>query len=413
MGRHTAASVKPIINHLLPAKQGFRLFQVCVAGVFILILAIFLFNYPAGLTPLKFAATITGLIFLSILNLIGINLAPSVKTTKQILLDWFFLIVSASLIFAVIIFGGQVDLAYLLSLVCIQADANQEVWPGGILFSVVILAAWLAFQLFYQIPLSIIIGREMALIVGVAFGLVVVTLLKRSVRQTQKTEAVLAELQEANQKLEDSLQKDKELVVAEERLRLARELHDSITQSLYSLSLYAEAASEQINSGHSDIASEHLKDLRETAQAALREMRLFIYELRKPSLENEGLSSALEKRLQAVEVRSKMEVEFQVEGDEKLLSEVSQKELYSIAVEALNNILKHAQANKTKVHLVFSQEFTLLEIQDDGIGFDLEATRSRGFGITGMKERANKIDAQLQIVSSPGDGTLIRVKFPK
>jgi len=413
MGRHTAASVKPIINHLLPAKQGFRLFQVCVAGVFILILAIFLFNYPAGLTPLKFAATITGLIFLSILNLIGINLAPSVKTTKQILLDWFFLIVSASLIFAVIIFSGQVDLAYLLSLVCIQADANQEVWPGGILFSVVILAAWLAFQLFYQIPLSIIIGREMALIVGVAFGLVVVTLLKRSVRQTQKTEAVLAELQEANQKLEDSLQKDKELVVAEERLRLARELHDSITQSLYSLSLYAEAASEQINSGHSDIASEHLKDLRETAQAALREMRLFIYELRKPSLENEGLSSALEKRLQAVEVRSKMEVEFQVEGDEKLLSEVSQKELYSIAVEALNNILKHAQANKTKVHLVFSQEFTLLEIQDDGIGFDLEATRSRGFGITGMKERANKIDAQLQIVSSPGDGTLIRVKFPK
>ena len=194
----------------------------------------------------------------------------------------------------------------------------------------------------------------------------------------------------------------------DERNRLARELHDSVTQSLYSVTLYAEAAARQVEAGNEDAVIDHLRALRDTSRDALREMRLLIYELRPPEIERIGLAAALRGRLQAVETRGGVHAELVQEGDENLPVS-AQQELYHIAREALNNSLKHAQASNILVHLTYSPDQTVLEVQDDGAGFDWVAgMEAGGMGLHTMRERAQRLGAQ-RTRRGAGEGTLVRV----
>jgi len=196
----------------------------------------------------------------------------------------------------------------------------------------------------------------------------------------------------------------------EERQRLARDLHDSVTQALYGVTLYAEAAARLLSSGEMGMAADHLRELRDSAQEALREMRLLIFELRPSALEKEGLAAALEARLEAVEGRAGLKTDFKVEGEGRLVPEI-EEELYRIAQEALNNALKHAQARRITVSLRQDQRTVTLEITDDGIGFDPTTARDQGgLGLSGMEERAAQLGARLTVQSRPGEGTTIRVE---
>ena len=197
-----------------------------------------------------------------------------------------------------------------------------------------------------------------------------------------------------------------------ERNRLARELHDSVTQSLYSVTLYAEAAARLLTAGQHAEAADHMRELRDTAQEALREMRLLIFELRPPALEKSGLMAALQARLEAVEGRGGILTELQVEGAEEAgrAPLAIQEELFQIAREALNNVLKHARAQHVQVHVQFKDGVTCLQVFDDGTGFDPAQAQERGgLGLRGMRERAQKIGADLQVTSEPGKGTNVRV----
>jgi ligand-binding sensor domain-containing protein/signal transduction histidine kinase len=197
-----------------------------------------------------------------------------------------------------------------------------------------------------------------------------------------------------------------------ERTRLARELHDSVTQLLYSVTLYAEAAAELLDSGETATAASHLRELRDTSQEALREMRLLIFELHRPALAQGGLAAALQARLDAVERRGGMHAELLVEGEE-MIGHPIQEELYNIAHEALNNVLKHAHANSVRIQLRFGDIETEMEISDDGVGFESTPVGTGGgFGIPGMQERSQKIGGTLHINSSPGKGTTVVVRVP-
>ena len=133
-----------------------------------------------------------------------------------------------------------------------------------------------------------------------------------------------------------------QLAVVKERQRLARELHDSVTQALYGAMLYARAATGQLSNGKLDAVEKYLHELKETTQEALAEMRLLIYELRPSALEAEGMISALQARLQAVEERAGVKTQFAIDGIGQLPSEIEDG-LYRIAQESLNNSLKHSQ----------------------------------------------------------------------
>jgi nitrate/nitrite-specific signal transduction histidine kinase len=201
-----------------------------------------------------------------------------------------------------------------------------------------------------------------------------------------------------------------QLAVIKERNRLARDLHDSVTQALCGVTLYSEAAARQLKSGQVDMAVDHLSEIRITAQESLSEMRLLIFELRLPMLKNEGLAAALQSRLEAVESRVGLETQFETVGNVRL-SPAVEDGLFRIAQEALNNTLRHACASSVSVGLRQDEQVVTLEIADDGIGFDPTATREQGgLGLRSMMERTARLGGKMKVQTSPGSGTSIRVE---
>jgi len=198
----------------------------------------------------------------------------------------------------------------------------------------------------------------------------------------------------------------------EERQRLARELHDSVTQSLYSLTLLAEAARRLAGAGDLEQVRALLGRLGETALQSLKEMRLLVYELRPLPLEKQGLAGALQQRLDAVEKRAGIKARLVVEGRLDLPARL-EEELYRLVQEALNNALKHAAATSTQVLIRRNGAALELEVADNGRGFDLEAAGDGGgMGMVTMRERAQRLGADLAIDSAPGRGTGVRVRVP-
>jgi signal transduction histidine kinase len=207
-------------------------------------------------------------------------------------------------------------------------------------------------------------------------------------------------------------QQAEQLAVMEERSRLARELHDSVTQSLYSLTLYAEVGRRAAEAGEWKDALERLAQLSQVAQQTLKEMRLLVYELRTSALEAEGLVGALQQRLDAVEKRAGVEVHLLVEEMVELPPLVEEG-LYRIAQEALNNILKHARATVVTVKVKADGEQAELEVIDDGRAFDPNRiANTGGMGLTSMHERAERVGGSLTISSEAGQGTRVRVTAP-
>jgi signal transduction histidine kinase len=197
--------------------------------------------------------------------------------------------------------------------------------------------------------------------------------------------------------------------VLEDRQRLARDLHDSVTQSLYGLAALTEAGKMRLETGDVETSAHLLTRIGQTARQAIREMRLFLHQLRPPVLEQEGLVSALELRLAAVEGRS--DVHASLEADENIHLETDvETALYHIAQEALNNALKHAAASSVTVRLYQTDEGVTLEIADDGRGFDPNRVNGGGMGLGNMSARAKAIGAAIEIHSRPGEGTQVKVR---
>jgi signal transduction histidine kinase len=203
-----------------------------------------------------------------------------------------------------------------------------------------------------------------------------------------------------------------QFAVLEERQRLARELHDSVTQALYSVTLYADAARLAFSRKQWEALERNLQEARNMAREAMYDMRLLVFELRPFMLEKEGLVSALRARLAAVEARAGLKAEVLVEGERRLPIGV-EEELYRIAQEGLNNVVKHAKASVVQIHLNYGEDAVRLEMMDNGTGFDPEnASRSGGVGLRGIQERVQQLGGRLEIESAPGKGSRLRVKIP-
>jgi signal transduction histidine kinase len=204
----------------------------------------------------------------------------------------------------------------------------------------------------------------------------------------------------------------RQAAILEERQRLARELHDSVTQSLYGISLYAEAASRALADGETEPAAASVREISETTREALGETRLMLFELRPPLLEEQGLGAALRTRLEAVEARSGLEALFECRGDARLAPD-REVELFRLSQEALNNVLKHAHAHRVQVHLDLEANPVLLDVADDGVGFDPTRHGAGGLGLPGMRERVERLGGTVRIESSPGAGTRVHVEVPR
>lgn len=233
----------------------------------------------------------------------------------------------------------------------------------------------------------------------------------------------------ANAKLHEQAQKAREeQALLEERNRLARELHDAVTQSLYSITTLAGAWRRQIEAGTLQPNKEQIAELGELAHQALREVRLLIYELRPSELEEEGLIGAIYRRLETVEKRAGVRTHLQVTDEAgktfsgPLNGRVAMVDFYRlpkgvehclfrIIQEALNNALKYSGATSIDVSLKLGRDTLSVEVRDNGRGFDMRAIQeAQGFGLSSMRERAEQVGGRLSITAVPGQGTTVWVE---
>lgn len=205
-------------------------------------------------------------------------------------------------------------------------------------------------------------------------------------------------------------EKAQELAALEERQRLARELHDSVTQALYGIGLAAETTrllleQDPARAGQANATVQTL------AKAGMTEMRALLFELRPESLEWEGLTAALQKQANALEARYTIPVETTLCAEPATSLPVKEA-LYRIAQEALHNAIKHAQPTRMEVRLECATGGILLEVRDDGRGFDPGGSFPGHLGLHTMRERATKLGGAVNIESAPGKGTRVRARMP-
>jgi PAS domain S-box-containing protein len=204
-------------------------------------------------------------------------------------------------------------------------------------------------------------------------------------------------------------------VLAEERNRLARELHDSVSQALFSMTLQARALELALErEGHqpSGAVAEGIAQIRQLTHGALAEMRALIFELRPGALAEEGLAAALGKLASALEAKEGLRVDVRVPPERVALDADVEENLYRLAREALSNVVKHACARAVAVRMECGPGGVELEVTDDGVGFDTGTSRPGHLGLRTMAERAANVGGHLEVVSTAGGGTTVRVRVP-
>lgn len=213
----------------------------------------------------------------------------------------------------------------------------------------------------------------------------------------------------------DSDRRRKLAIVSSERQRLMRDLHDLVSQKLYGLVTTTEAAQAAIEAGTPEDPGQVLSRIGENARQAVKEMRLFLFQMQPIDLEKDGLISLLHHRLAAVEGRADIQARLlsDLADEEIALSKDKQIALYYIAQEALNNILRHARAKSILVTLKQGRQNVTLEILDDGHGFDIKKVERGGMGMSSMRERTAQINGKLKITSRIDHGTEIIITVRK
>lgn len=203
--------------------------------------------------------------------------------------------------------------------------------------------------------------------------------------------------------------KSKEIELMDERQRIARNIHDSVSQVLYSLSLYAKAGRIFLNEDQKELLEDCLNQVEENALRANKEMRLLLYGLQPTKILERGLTGALQIRLEQVEKRANIDIQMSISGEKDIPSHI-QIELYWIVIEALNNILKYSAADTITIQISCSGGVIDLKVNDNGKGFNPTNYGTKGIGLKSMRERAKIIGGNLFISSNPYDGTTIVVK---
>ncbi len=225
----------------------------------------------------------------------------------------------------------------------------------------------------------------------------------------EESQALLAKLQAAHRELQAYAAQVEELATAQERNRLARELHDSVTQTIFSMTLTAEAARILLERDPAQVVAQ-MDRLQELAKDALTEMRYLVSQLRPKTVAEEGLIPALRRHIAERQNQDGLTVALHVEGERRLPPE-TEEALFRIVQEALNNVAKHAQTDQAEVTLRLRDESASLLIEDRGMGFELASADSQTshLGLTSMRERAKMLGATFAVESQPGAGTRIRV----
>lgn len=253
-------------------------------------------------------------------------------------------------------------------------------------------------------------GAVLGPIVGSTLVILFMVGYRSVLAESAEKSRLVDELRAAQDRLADS---EREAGRLAERARLGRDLHDTVAQSLSSIQLLLHAAERP---GDNETRMRHLVQARETAGDSLAETRAFISDLTPPDLASSSLATALDRVATRARARG-LETTMRREGQPRPLPMHVEATLLRIAQEAVENVVTHAQATTCTIRLVHESDGVTIEIDDDGIGFELEAvleraTASGSFGLTGMRARAADLGGYTAVVAEPGEGTLVSARIP-
>lgn len=236
-----------------------------------------------------------------------------------------------------------------------------------------------------------------------------VTMYVRQAEAREKAQALAAELETANKQLTEYAARVEDLTIANERQRMARELHDTLSQGLAGLILQLEAADAHLAHQRSDKAQSIIGNAMEQARLTLANARRVIDDLRQPSLDD--LDSALRLELDRFTNATGIPVRFH-SVQTPPLPDSTKETLVRAVAESLTNIARHARAQNVEVNLRMNDKSLSLTIQDDGVGFDASAIPSGHYGILGIQERVRLVNGNFEIQSENGKGAMLKVEIP-
>ncbi len=317
---------------------------------------------------------------------------------------WAFFLVSAALVFGsfwLSIGVRESFIPYLMFMLAGQATATVQ-WRWALAYSVGLIASFAAILWSVGAPPLEILSDVMTTSMGMVFVIAFTIIAVRYGEQTARAEALLADLRIANAELAAARERERDLAVAEERVRLARDIHDGLGHHLTVLNVQLQAAAKLIRSDTSQAAAT-ISVCRDVAQAALAEVRQSVAAMRATPLDNQPLHDALKSLVTQFDQRSPVDARFILEGTPVTLAPHAAMTLYRAAQEGLTNVQKHADAEHAAVTLRFSPGDVSVLVENDGVATGVPSSGG-GFGFAGLRERAEQLGGSFEAGPLAGGG---------
>lgn len=387
--------------------RGTDLIQWAAYVIIITILVLAALN-PSPISLFRHYTTLLALSILLVINILWNDierLFPRPETGT-----WTLLALSIVLTFYTIGIG-RVDMAvYLIFMITAQANAMLPLIPG-LAITAVVTGSYLGLAQFLGATRSEMQSLSLGILIGITFTVTLSHVLYRYIEQSERLSRLLEELRQANAALLEARQKEKDLAIAEERLRMARDLHDGLGHHLTALSIQLQAA-EKLVKVNQEVAAETIHNSRGEVQAALKEVRQSVAALREAPVDIHDLPQAIGALVEETGKRSELRAIFDLSGEPSALSPAAAMTLYRAAQEGLTNVQKHAaDAQEVRVQLSYGPERVRLVIEDDGENAQ-DCHNTNGFGLAGLRERAHLLNGSVDCGRRPQGGFFVSVELP-
>jgi signal transduction histidine kinase len=325
---------------------------------------------------------------------------------------WIINIFTTLLVLGAFALTGRGEVIFLLFMQAAQFAITMGVWPAGMLYCVVTLGAALGILTAYGTPPNQLVQVGAQFMAGMIFVEIITLLQTRSETEKKRAEGLLKELQAANFELKAAQQKEKELAIAEERMRMARDIHDGLGHHLTVLSIQLQAADKLVER-NPQAAAEAIRTSREEARAALEEVRNSVSVMRETSEESQPLDLMLRSLVQSFDEHTGLKSDFQCSGSPYDLSSFARQTIFRAVQESLTNIQKHGKGvSHIQVDLEYSPETIHLSVSDDGEKPGGELDGQAGFGLQGLKERVDQLGGEFCCGPGKSRGFLVDVTIP-
>jgi signal transduction histidine kinase len=405
--------ISKLTARLRKSTQGYRIMQWISYVMIFFILVLFMLEYPVGESDWRYYGTVLILAVLLILNIFWDQTHEwRLSGRQRLLLVWVFNLITDGLALGAIALTGRSEIVFLLFMQVSQFAVGFGVWPAGALYSLLNLTIVLAILRSFGLTAAELAPVAVQLLVGLVFVQICILLMLRSHAETERAEQLLGDLQAAHRELQAAQEKEKELAVAEERVRLARDIHDGLGHHLTVLSIQLQAA-EKLVERNPQAAAESIRLSRTEAQAALEEVRRSVGVMRESSGENRPLEDVLSALVRDFGVRTELETGFEQRGTVRELSAFARQTLFRAVQEGLTNVQKHGRdVRHIRVRLDYEPDAVRLAVRDDGRAAQAVPPEPAGYGLTGLRERVEQLGGTLRSSPENTGGFALEVRIP-